>query len=106
MPTSRNAKGIDIILYSQDGRQKYTVQVKSLKQKNPVPLGKSLETFFADYLIICVNVLNEPELFVTTPTQIRQKIHKGEKDGRISYWLQPKDYLEFRDTWKIVPSGF
>ena len=35
MPTSRNARGIDIVIYSQDGRQKYTVQIKSLRQKNP-----------------------------------------------------------------------
>jgi hypothetical protein len=33
-------------------------------------------------------------------------IHKAEKDGPINYWLQPKDYLEFRDNWKIIPSGF
>ena len=106
MPTSRNARGIDIVIYSQDGRQKYTVQIKSLRQKNPVPLGKTLDSLFADYLIICTNVLDKPELFVTTPTGIRHKIHKGEKEGRISYWLQTKDYKQFRDNWDILPSGF
>jgi len=106
MPTSRNAKGIDIVIYSQDANRKHTVQIKSLREKNPVPLGKSLDNLFADYLIICTNVLDKPELYVTTPTAILHKIHKGEKEGRISYWLQAKDYKVFRDNWNILPNGF
>jgi hypothetical protein len=39
MPTSRNAKGIDILIYSQNTREKYGIQVKSLAKKSPVPLG-------------------------------------------------------------------
>lgn len=106
MPTSRNARGIDIVIYSQDGARKHTVQIKSLREKYPVPLGKNLDTLFADYLIICTNVMDKPELFVTTPNEIHRKIHKGEKDGRISYWLQTKDYKQFKDNWDILPSGF
>jgi hypothetical protein len=42
MPTSRNAKGIDIIIYSQDGKRKHTIQLKSLQKKLGVPLGSNL----------------------------------------------------------------
>ncbi len=66
MPTSRNARGIDIIMYGQDGLKKHTVQIKSLTKKSPVPIGKNLESLFADYLIICKNVFDNPEMFVTT----------------------------------------
>src|ERR1051325_2022596 len=69
MPTSRNARGIDILIYSQDGARKHSIQIKSLSGKNPVPLGKNLDGFFADYLIICTNVMEEPEMFITTPDE-------------------------------------
>jgi hypothetical protein len=39
MPTSRNSKGIDILVYSQDAKRKYGIQVKSLSKKIPVPPG-------------------------------------------------------------------
>ena len=106
MPTSRNARGIDIIMYGQDGIKKHTVQVKSLTKRSPVPIGSNLESLFADYLIICRNVFDNPEMFVTTPKDVYKKIHKGQADGRISYWLQPKDYEAFKDNWNLIGSGF
>jgi putative transposon-encoded protein len=103
MPTSRNAKGIDILIYSQNAKIRYGIQVKSLSKKVPVPLGNNIETstlFLADYLMICTNIsTNSPELFITRPEVIRESIHKGEKDGRISYWLDPKTYDQFRNNW-------
>jgi hypothetical protein len=37
MPTARNAKGIDTLIYSQDASQTRTIQVKTLSKGNPVP---------------------------------------------------------------------
>jgi hypothetical protein len=48
MPTSRNTKGIDIIIFSQNASQKISIQVKTLSQRNPVPLGTRLDNFVAD----------------------------------------------------------
>jgi hypothetical protein len=76
MPTSRNARGIDIIMYGQDGIKKHTVHVKSLTKRSPVPLGSNLESLFADYLIICRNVFDNPEMFVTTPKDVYKKYTK------------------------------
>ncbi len=33
MPTSRNARGTDIIAYSQDGSEMITIEVKSVRVK-------------------------------------------------------------------------
>jgi hypothetical protein len=96
LPTSRNARGIDIVIYSQDAVRKYTVQVKALSKRAPVPLGNKLDNLYVDYLIICRNILKQPEIFITKTTDITTSIHKGEKDGRFSYWLQPKDYETFK----------
>src|SRR5207344_3307142 len=39
MPTARNAKGVDILIYSQDGSRTRTIQVKTLSKGSPVPLS-------------------------------------------------------------------
>ena len=49
MPTSRNARGIDAICFSMDGARMITIQVKSLSQRAPVPLGTNLNKIMGDY---------------------------------------------------------
>jgi hypothetical protein len=58
-----------------------------------------------DYLIICRNVFNDPEIFIASIDKIRGRIHRGEKEGRISYWLDPKQYEEYRDNWDEIGRG-
>jgi hypothetical protein len=53
MPTSRNARGVDIIAYNRDCSKKITIQVKALsKKKAPVPLGKSIDGVMGDFWVI------------------------------------------------------
>ena len=108
MPTARNARGIDILIYSQDATRTHTIQVKALSQRSPVPLGGKLDGLLGDFFIICRNVaLDTPECFVLTPAEVRGLAHKGEKDGKTSYWLQPKQYetLDFQDKWDRIGKG-
>ena len=42
------------------------------------------------------------------PTEVKASVHRGEKDGRISYWLQPVAYEkpDFSDSWgRIDPNN-
>ena len=108
MPTSRNAKGVDIIIYNQDCSKTFTIQVKTLSKKSPVPLGSKLDHLFADYVIVCNNVSTEtPQCFILTPDEVKKIVHRGEKDGRISFWLQPKDYEneKFKESWNRIGDG-
>jgi hypothetical protein len=109
MPTARNAKGIDIVIYSQDKPPRtQTIQVKTLSKGSPVPLSNNLDHLFANYVVICRHVIrDEPECFVLTVDEIRQLVHKGEKNGKISYWLQPRDYAakKFLEKWDRIGSG-
>jgi len=104
MPTSRNARGIDILAYDTDCTRTISLQVKTLSKRPPVPLGTGLDRMLADYWIIVNNVEKTPAVFVLTPAEIRKRAHRGERDGNISYWLQPKDYevKEFRDRWDRI----
>ncbi len=107
MPTARNARGVDIIAYSRDASTFHGIQVKALSKRTPVPLGTSLEKIMGDFWIIVNKVATTPSAFILTPEEVRQRAHKGEKEGRISYWLQPGDYeLEsFREAWERIGHG-
>jgi len=107
MPTSRNARGIDIIAYSTDGARFIGVQVKSLSTRNPVPLGAKLDNIMGDFWVIVNNVAQDPCAFVMLPSEVKERVHRGEKDGRISYWLQPISYdrSEFREAWSRIGYG-
>ena len=108
MPTARNAKGIDIVAYSQNGQKRILIQVKTLSKKSPVPLGTKLDNLIGDFVVVCVRAYpNEPDCFVLTPEEIIQLAHRGIKDSKISYWLQPKDYHceQFKEKWGRIGSG-
>lgn len=109
MPTARNAKGVDIIIYNQDASSTYTIQVKSLSKRTPVPLGSKLDNLFADWVVICRKIIDDsPECFILKPKEVKDIVDKNEKDGRISYWLQPKKYEneKFFNKWERIGTGF
>jgi hypothetical protein len=108
MPTARNARGVDIIAYSRDATRLISVQVKALSKRNPVPLGTDLDKVMGNFWVIVNKVASpSPTAFVLKPLEVRGLAHKGEKDGRISYWLQPSDYDQdaFREQWERIGQG-
>jgi hypothetical protein len=103
MPTVRNARGSDLMI--TDGAESVFLglQSKALSKRNPVPLGTSLEALRSDWWVITIHANSaHPICFILTLDEIRALAHRGEKDGRVSYWLQPTSYdrEEFRDAWQ------
>ena len=107
MPTARNARGIDIIAYNRKGTEFIGIQVKTLSKRNPVPLGSTLEKIMGDYWIIVNNVSKEPNAFILLPDEVKSLAHRGEKEGRVSYWLQPASYdnEQFKEAWHRIGYG-
>lgn len=107
MPTARNARGIDIIAYNKNGTRYIGVQVKALSKRTAVPLGSNLEKVMGDYWIIVNNVAKEPNVFILLPEEVKSQAVRNEKDGRISYWLEPKTYdvPEFKEAWHKIGEG-
>jgi hypothetical protein len=109
MPTARNARGVDLLAYDASAIRHLGIQVKALsKLKPPVPLGKSIDAFVGDFWIIVTNAgAAAPECFIMQPDEVRRLAHRGEKDGRISYWLQANKYHtdEFREKWDRIGRG-
>ena len=112
LPTSRNTRGIAIVCYSVDGMRVVTLQVKSLSKRALVPLGKTLDKLMANFWVIATRLGKAPEVeptcYVMTPRQVRSRAHRGIKDGKVSYWLQPSAYdiPAFRERWERIGQGY
>jgi hypothetical protein len=104
LPTSRNAKGVDLVVYSQNAKRTYTIQVKALSRKNPVPFGLPAN-LMADFVIVSV-LLTSPEIYILTVKEAIGALHRGEREGRVSYWLQPPNYQGHKDCWGKIGDGF
>ena len=107
MPTARNARGVDIIIYSSDAQRFYGVQVKALSKRNPVPLGLSRDKVMGDFWVIINRVATEPTAFIMKPQEVRDLAHTSVKDGRESFWLQPASYdrPEYKEQWNRIGHG-
>lgn len=108
MPTARNARGVDLIAYNVDASEMKAIQVKALSKRDPVPLGSSLGKIMGDcWVIVTKAATSNPVVFIMTPEEVRANAHEGNKDGKLSYWLQPTRYDrdEFREAWHRIGSG-
>lgn len=108
MPTARNAKGIDLIAYSADAKRVVTVQVKALSRRSPVPLGAKPPEFIANFVVVCRKVdAAVPECFVLAGSEIPDLAYRGVKDGRITWWLQPRRYENqpYVEAWHRIGTG-
>jgi len=106
MPTTRNARGIDIVAYDFEATPcSYVgIQVKALSKKSPVPLGQSLDRITGDFWVIVNNLCAEPQAYILLPDEVKLNAHHGQKDKRDSYWLQPKAYMqdEYHNRWDRI----
>ena len=65
MPTIRNAKGADILIFSEEGK-KFGVQVKALSARNDVILGKDyIHSPTVDFWVVLMDVrLDSPKAYI------------------------------------------
>ena len=107
MPTARNARGIDVVAYDKTGESFVGVQVKALSKRVPVPLGSSLDKVMGDFWVIVNRVTTNPSAFILHPKEVNEGAHRGENQGRVTYWLQPNvyDVDEFREAWHRIGRG-
>ena len=96
LPTSRNSKGPDLFIYSQDGKKMYKIQVKALSKHNNINPGKMDSWLMNDIVIICTDVYSKnPEIYIGKPKQFTVNKHG---------WIAKNTYTKFKDNWKIIKS--
>jgi hypothetical protein len=108
MPTARNARGVDLLAYDVGAHLYKGIQVKTLSKRDNVRLGNTLDKFMGDWWIIVTNAgTTNPVSFIMKPKEVKQLAHRGEKEGRVSYWIQPNQYDtdRFRESWDRIGRG-
>ena len=107
MPTARNARGVDIVAYNRDATRYVGIQVKALSKRSPVPLGTSLDKVMGDFWVIINRIATTPTTYILLPGEVQSLAHRGEKDGRVSYWLQPGGYEQeaYLEAWARIGHG-
>lgn len=104
LPTSRNAKGVDIVMYDESGERMHTLEVKALSKRDPV--GVSAGPPIPDFLIICRKVFEDtPEIFIMRGSEVADLIQMQKDQGKTSYWLETKHYEEHKDAWDLIGTG-
>jgi hypothetical protein len=97
MPTSRNTRGVDIVIF--DEREKHTIQVKTLRERNNVSFGKTPDLFQdANYLVIVR--LDQNRIYITQDMKQVQNHLKTYKGKSFLGW---KTYEKYdTDLEKVV----
>jgi hypothetical protein len=102
MPTSRNARGVDLLIYDKEARVKKAIQVKTVSARHNIRLSN--DDLMGDFWIIIAKVKTEPECFIMTPNEVRKRMRTGKTGQR---WIQPSEYdkPQFREAWHRLGRG-
>ena len=83
-----------------------TIQVKSLRKRPAVPLGKDLDKIMGDFRRVIVNSLDtgKPRTYILLPDEVRAMAKRAGKGATVAYWLETKNYAadEFEETWQRI----
>ena len=107
MPTSRNARGVDIIAFSMKGTKMLTFQIKTLSKRNPIAIGSSLD-IMGDFWIVVVLKYEQPRCCILLPHEIRALAsHVTTKNYGEYYFVDPKYYMVegFIEKWDRIGTG-
>jgi hypothetical protein len=105
LPRMRHSKGPNVVITSQDEERRWTLKVRSLSKRDPVPLGKDPH-IDADWVVVCIRVRTDnPICYVMSPDEV-SKFANRDKRGPY-YWLEPPQYdtEEFAEQWDRIGSG-
>ena len=109
MPTTRNARGPDILIYSEDGQRRLGIQVKALSKRAAVGLGTKLDSLaLVDFFVVCRGIrADAPECFILTPEEVRERVTLYGSSSTAAYWLDAQNYEaeEFRGAWWRIGNG-
>ena len=104
MPTTRNAKGADIVAYTSDQKRFLTFQVKTMSKLTNIDLGKSLDSVRSDWWIVVTNAYDAPTALILTPDEVKQTV----KIYQDRHWVQGSklDTELTRNAWDRIVATF
>lgn len=104
MPTSRNARGVDIIAYNRNCSTFKTIQVKTLSRKSAVPLGSTIDNIIAEYWIIVNQVQTNPQSYIMLADEVRMAAHRLVRNDSVSFWIEVPSYSldNYLEAWHRI----
>jgi hypothetical protein len=82
LPTTRKAKGPNVVIESVDGVRTLRLKVRPLSKRDPVPLGKD-PNVDAHWVIVCNGLgTDSPGCYVLTPEEISKLANREISTGR------------------------
>lgn len=110
LPTVRNARGPDLIIIDADGKQKYSVQVKTSGDdlfRPTIPFGSG--PVAADFVVIVRAALTPgkgPRCYVLTASRAKQLVtqYPNRKTGKVSYWMRVEKVSKplYAEKWATI----
>ena len=105
LPTSRNARGIDVLAYGKHGEKFLTVQAKGYTRKAAIGPFKDKADVIADFYIVAWNVYYSPLIYILSKDEVKSLLTR-DSDGK--YWVEHRDYdkPDFFEKWEKIGFGF
>jgi hypothetical protein len=77
------------------------------QQESSRPAGDVTEKIMGDFWVVINRVATAPTAHILLPSEVLALARRGEKEGRVSFWLQPPDYdqPQFREAWERIGHG-
>jgi hypothetical protein len=105
-PTSRNAKGADLLITDQDCSKAWTIQVKTNKKVfNFFLLGKHSKGMKADsHFYVFVNLKKTgTEYFIVPAKIVSERMVSGKSPtGNIWSQINRDKIMEYKDNWNVL----
>jgi len=105
LPTSRNAEGVDIFVYSQDGKRSFGIEVKTRdgtsKHHRNVEV-KNPDCIPAKFWIIVQDSRDEPKTYILKSDEIAKFANDRCYGKEKKYMVTPSDYAhdKFMEKWE------
>lgn len=103
MPTSRNAKGPDVVAYTADGSRFFTFQVKAMSKLSNINVGSSLDSLRTTWWAVIFEVRGVPKSLVLTPNEVKTSC----REYQGTYWAQGCELVRIENAfnhWERVLS--
>jgi len=104
-PTSRNAKGADILATDQSCQQAFSIQVKTNSIAANFWLVDKATTVSRTHIYVLVNLKSKgakgPEYFIVPSTVVKERTVYSKYPKSEFYSIYRKDILDYKDKWDI-----
>jgi hypothetical protein len=101
----RYSRGPNIVIGSENEKRTWTLKVRSLSKRDPVPLGKD-PNIDADWVVVCTRVREDtPTSYAMTPDEVSKLATRDKRGPNYRLGQRQYDTEAFAERWDRIGSG-